>query len=72
MRLTTDDPEQRDLGIALAVLTQTEARELCQSLQYYFEDAEQSGADPGWHCHVGDGEGHELTIAIEIERTNPG
>lgn len=61
MHLTSDDSKQRELGSAWAVLSQSEARGLYESLRYYFAEA---NPDPGWHCHVGD-DGPELTIAIE-------
>ena len=44
-------------------LTAEEAFNLFMSLTYHFQDDE---VDPGWHCHVGGGDGEpELTIAIE-------
>ena len=61
MRLTgTSDDEV--LTEAWAYLTVEEAFGLYMSLQYYFDSAQD---DPGWHCHVGGGDGEtELTIAI--------
>ncbi len=51
------------LTAAWAYLTAEEAFNLHMSLTYYFQNDE---VDPGWHCHVGGGDGEpELTIAIE-------
>ena len=54
--------EDEPLSEVWAYLTRAEARLLYSALEYYFTDDE---IDPGWHHHVGDAGGPELTIAIE-------
>lgn len=65
MRLTSDDSDQRDLGSAWVVLAQSEARHLYESLKFCFQEADSGHPDPGWHCHVGDGDRPELTVAVD-------
>jgi hypothetical protein len=55
---TDDEP----MAEAWAYLTRSDAQQLYQALAYYFEDGEH---DPGWHHHVGESGGPQLTIAIE-------
>lgn len=54
--------DDEPLTEAWAYLTAAEAIDLFHALSFYFEDAQP---DPGWHHHVGDGDGPELTIAID-------
>ena len=51
------------VGSVWAVFTREEARDLLDSLAYYFECDEGS---PGWHTHVGNrDDDNELTIEID-------
>jgi hypothetical protein len=49
-----------EVGSVWALCTREEAEHLFTSLAYYFEE---DPPDPGWHCHVGNGD-QVLTIAI--------
>jgi hypothetical protein len=60
----TDGPPGRPLKAACVTLSVAEARELLESLQVWGEEAAEGFVDPGWHTHVTDSEGNELTIAI--------
>ncbi len=44
-----------------------EAYELLESLQYWAEEVAVGTRDPGWHTHVSDTEGIELTIWIDSD-----
>jgi hypothetical protein len=62
MRLTGRSEDEL-LTEVWTYLSRDEAFHLYQSLAYYFDDDEVA---PGWHCHVGSGDGEpELTVAIE-------
>lgn len=62
MRLTGRSDDE-PLSEAWAYLSTEEAFDLYTSLAYYFQNDDN---DPGWHCHVGGGDGEpELTIAID-------
>jgi penicillin V acylase-like amidase (Ntn superfamily) len=46
-------------------LTVEEAVQLLESLKAWEEDAIETGSpQPGWHTHVTDDDGNELTIAV--------
>jgi hypothetical protein len=61
----TDGPPGKKLKTALVHLTIDEAYELLESLKVWAEEIEEEGyPDPGWHMHVTDDAGHELTISI--------
>ncbi len=60
----TDGPPGRPLKTAWVTLSVAEARELLEALQVWGEEVPEGLVDPGWHTHVTDSEGNELTIAI--------
>jgi hypothetical protein len=37
-----------------------------ESLKYWAEDVAEGRQDPGWHTHIEDDEGNELTISISV------
>jgi hypothetical protein len=55
------------LKVAWVTLTVPEARELLESLRFWEEEVASGELDPGWHTHITDPDGHELTIAVEPE-----
>jgi hypothetical protein len=55
---STPGTEHREAWVRLS---EAEARQLLEALEYW--DDEES-IDPGWHHHIKDAEGRELTIAI--------
>ena len=57
----TDGPTGRRLKTAFVSLTIEEAEELLEALRLWREEGVQ---DPGWHTHLTDADGNELTIAI--------
>lgn len=60
----TDGPPGTVLRTVQVTLTEREAIELLQSLQMWADEIQQGQRDPGWHTHVSDLEGNELTISI--------
>jgi hypothetical protein len=46
-------------------LTVGEARALLEALRVWDEDVSTGSSEPGWHSHVSDADGNELTIAVE-------
>jgi len=60
----TDGPAGNELRTGWVELTADEASELLGSLKVWAEGIEDGLLDPGWHTHVADGEGRELTISI--------
>ena len=64
---STDGPPGRRLQSAWVTLTVVEARELLESLRSWEEEAAAAELVPGWHSHVADSDGNELTIAVEPE-----
>lgn len=59
------DAPGRQLRTAWVTLSPEEGLQLHQALKAWFEETQTNGADPGWHTHIMDAEGYELTIAIE-------
>jgi cobyrinic acid a,c-diamide synthase len=57
----TDGPPGRDLRTVSVQLTPAEAQELLESLTVRAED---DYPDPGWHLHITDDDGRELTIWV--------
>jgi cobyrinic acid a,c-diamide synthase len=57
----TDGPPGRDLRTVSVELTPAEAQELLESLAVR---AEEDYPDPGWHHHITDDDGRELTIWV--------
>ena len=51
----------KELREVWVYLTPDEAEELRRALDYW---ADEDPSDPGWHCHVTDTTGRELTVAI--------
>lgn len=58
----TDGPPGESLSTVWITLSESEARELLASLQVW---SEEDNLAPGWHTHVTDSDGNELTIEIE-------
>jgi hypothetical protein len=61
----TDGPLGRRLKAAWVTLTAVEARELLEALRFWDEGVAEGHSDPGWHTHITDSDGNELTIAVE-------
>lgn len=59
----TDGPPGEPLSTVWVTLSQSEANDLLASLQAWSEEPDETAA--GWHTHVTDPDGNELTIAIE-------
>jgi hypothetical protein len=62
---STDGPPGRTIKSAWIALTRSEARELLEALTFWAEEVSDGVEDPGWHTHIADQDGHELTIAID-------
>lgn len=61
----TDGPPGKQLKTAWVHLTVEEAVELLESLKAWEEWAHETGSpEPGWHTHLTDDDGNELTIAV--------
>ncbi len=56
-----DGPPGRDLRTVSVRLTPTEAQQLLESLSIRGDD---DLPDPGWHVHITDDHGRELTIWV--------
>jgi hypothetical protein len=69
---TTDGPPGRPLSTAWVTLNIAEANELLGALQLWQEELAERRLDPGWHTHLTDSDGNELTIAIEPEEPDRG
>jgi hypothetical protein len=54
------------------MLTVEEARELLAALNVSAEDLAAGELVPGWHTHLSDADGNELTIAIGPAEQNAG
>ena len=63
----TDGPPGRPLKTVWATLSKAEAKELLEALQFWADEIADGHPDPGWHAHLTDAEGNELTIAIRLE-----
>ena len=57
----TGGPPSGPLSTVWVTLTKSEAQELLAALQEWSTDP----SDPGWHTHVTDSAGNELTVAVE-------
>jgi hypothetical protein len=68
----TDGPRGRPLKTAWVTLSVDEARDLLVALALWDEDMEQGQEDPGWHTHIRDADGNELTISVELDRGDAG
>jgi hypothetical protein len=66
----TDGPPGNKLKTAWIRLTNDEAYELLESLKVWAEEIEEGHPDPGWHTHVTDDAGNELTISIGEPETD--
>ncbi len=62
----TDGPPGPELRAAWVELSANEAIELLESLKVWAEDMDEGRPDPGWHTHVTDETGHELTISVRL------
>jgi hypothetical protein len=65
----TDGPPGRPLKTVWATLSIEDARHLLLSLEYWAEELENGDADPGWHMHITDADGNELTIAVALHES---
>jgi hypothetical protein len=61
----TDGPPSTPLSTVWVTLTATEAADLLDSLRVWADECDQGMIDPGWHAHITDADGNELTVAIE-------
>ena len=59
----TDGPPGEQLSTVWVTLSESEGKELLASLQVWSEEPHNVAA--GWHTHVTDSDGNELTVAIE-------
>jgi hypothetical protein len=62
----TDGPPGETLKSVTVQLSPEEAYELLESLRVWAEEIEAGQPDEGWHAHITDGDGNELTIAIPL------
>lgn len=62
----TDGPPGRRLHTVTVVLTRDEAFRLLESLRVWAEEIEEGHPDEGWHTHIDDDKGDELTVAIRL------
>ena len=67
----TDGPPGNELRTVWVVLSVDEAYELLESLKVWAEWIEEDHLDPGWHTHVLDEVGRELTIGIHLGDEHP-
>lgn len=65
----TDGPTGNELRTAWIELTEEEAKDLLEALQVWAEEVHDNAPDPGWHTHVADDEGRELTISNRLRGT---
>jgi hypothetical protein len=61
----TDGPPGASLPTVWVRLTTSEAADLLDALRVWAEERDQGIVDPGWHAHITDADGNELTVAIE-------
>ena len=66
---STEDGPGRPLKNAWVTLGIDEAQELLEALKVWAEDLAAGNLDPGWHTHLSDSAGNELTIAIGAGET---
>jgi len=62
----TDGPPGNALRTAWVELSVDEAYELLEALKYWAEEYAEGLRDPGWHTHVTDAEGRELSVGIRL------
>jgi hypothetical protein len=67
----SDGPPGNELRAAWVELSADEAHELLESLKVWAEDVQEDHPDPGWHTHVTDDEGRELTVSIRLGGNDP-
>jgi hypothetical protein len=67
----TDGPPGNELRAASVELSAEEAYELLESLKVWAEEVEEGQSDPGWHTHITDDVGRELTISIRLGHGDP-
>jgi hypothetical protein len=66
----TDGPPGNEVRVAWVELSTEEAYELLESLKVWAEEVEEGHPDPGWHTHITDQDGRELTIGIRLSEGN--
>ena len=54
------DPADEPLKEVWVYLSDDEARNLRRALDDYFSEPQR----PGWHCHIADAHGNELSIGV--------
>lgn len=62
----TDGPPGRRLPTVTVVLSRAEALVLLASLKEWEAELVSAAPDPGWHTHILDDDGNELTIAVRL------
>ena len=62
----TDGLPGDELRTASVELSAEEAYELLESLKAWAEEIDEGQPDPGWHTHITDAVGRELTISIRL------
>jgi hypothetical protein len=70
-----DGPPGRALKSACVELSMDEALALIGSLKVWADEVERGHVDSGWHTHITDDAGRELTISIRVgesSRDSPG
>jgi hypothetical protein len=63
----TDGPPGRSIRTACVTLTSAEAHQLLEALSLWAEEAADDEGNRGWHTHLTDGDGHELTVVIDAQ-----
>lgn len=63
----TDGPPRRSLRTVTVSLSHGEGIELLEALKDWAEEVAVGRPDAGWHAHITDGDGNELTIHISTE-----
>jgi hypothetical protein len=67
----TDGPPGRRISAAWVTLSPDEARHVLDALTIWAEDIDEGRPDPGWHMHVTDELGNELTVEIAEPDASP-
>ena len=63
----TDGPPGPSVKTAWVTLSVPEAEHLLASLEVWAEETAQGRPNPGWHTHITDEQGNELTVEISID-----
>ena len=63
---SADGPPGAALKAVSVELSANEAHALLESLQEWADEIASGHPDPGWHTHVADAAGRELTIAVRL------